>query len=338
MSLVRPDEIEEFSDMGDEERQEPAHQEEAYRKAWEPFDPNEEEQDQGDKNREGPPESREREEAGEGIQDEEGMTSKGLKVPRGPTQKEVEEHSMTHWPFRDWCAHCVRGKAKSIGHRRKRSEHEVPIITIDYMWMTGEGDKEGQPGRLRGMPILVAVDDATEWMGAWVVPEKGEHWYAIKVLITFVEELGYESIILKSDQEPAIMGLKAAVKREMSTRVVFEESPVGESQSLGGINVQIQVIQGQVRTLRDALEARYQQRMMGDSTLIPWMIQHAVGVLNRYRMGGKSGRKNTIPSSKGEEGQPGSGRIRRMHLVPEAEVGRQVQGARSMGRRSMARH
>ena len=140
--------------MGDEERQEPAHQEEAYRKAWEPFDPNEEEQDQGDKNREEPPESREREEAGEWIQDEEGMTSKGLKVPRGPTQKEVEEHSMTHWPFRDWCAHCVRGKAKSIGHRRKRSEHEVPIIVIDYMWMTGEGDKEGQPGRLRGMPIL----------------------------------------------------------------------------------------------------------------------------------------------------------------------------------------
>ena len=94
------------------------------------------------------------------------------------------------------------------------------------------------------------------------------------------------------------MGLKAAVKREMSTRVVFEESPVGESQSLGGINVQIQVIQGQVRTLRDALEVRYQQRMMGDSTLIPWMIQHAVGVLNRYRMGGKSGRKDTIPSGK----------------------------------------
>ena len=53
------------------------------------------------------------------------------------------------------------------------------------MWMTGEGDKEGQPGRLRGMPILVAVDDTTEWMGAWVVPEKGEHWYAIKVLVTF---------------------------------------------------------------------------------------------------------------------------------------------------------
>ena len=40
-----------------------------------------------------------------------------------------------------------------------------------------------------------------------------------------------------------------------------------------------------MRTLRDALEVRYQQRMMGDSTLVPRMIQHVVGILNRYRMG-----------------------------------------------------
>jgi hypothetical protein len=90
---------------------------------------------------------------------------------------------------------------------------------------------------------------------------------------------------LKSDQEVAIMSLNTAVKREMHTRVVFEESPVGESKSLGSINVQIQVVQGQLRTLRDAIECRYQQRLAGDSMLIPWMIQHAVGTLNRYRMG-----------------------------------------------------
>ena len=98
--------------MGDEERQEPAHQEEAYRKAWEPFNPDEEEQDQGQKIRGESSEKGEGKEAGEDIQDEEGMTIKGLKAPRGPTQKEVEEHNMTHWQFRAWCAHCVRGKAK----------------------------------------------------------------------------------------------------------------------------------------------------------------------------------------------------------------------------------
>ena len=67
-------------------------------------------------------------------------------------------------------------------------------------------------------------------MGAWVVPEKGEHWYAIKMLVGFADELGYKKIILKSDQEPAILSVKAAVKREMDTRVVLRNRQ-WESQS-----------------------------------------------------------------------------------------------------------
>jgi hypothetical protein len=42
------------------------------------------------------------------------------------------------------------------------------------------------------MPILTAIDDSTEWMGAWVVPEKGEHWYSIKMPVTFIDELGVQ--------------------------------------------------------------------------------------------------------------------------------------------------
>jgi len=141
LSLVRPDHIEEVSDMGDDEKPEPAHQEEAYRRAWEPFNPNEEEQYQGEAAEEQPTGMEEGEEGGDRTREEEGVTGRNLRTPRQPTQKEVEEHSVTHWPFRDWCEHCVRGKAKSTGHRRRKSEHEVPIIAIDYMWMTGEGDK-----------------------------------------------------------------------------------------------------------------------------------------------------------------------------------------------------
>jgi hypothetical protein len=62
-------------------------------------------------------------------------------MPVTPSPKKVAEHNMTHWPFRALCAHGVRGKAKSIAHRRKRYESEVLVIAIDYMWMTGEEDK-----------------------------------------------------------------------------------------------------------------------------------------------------------------------------------------------------
>ena len=95
----------------------------------------------------------------------------------------------------------------------------------------------------------------------------------------------YKRIVVRSDQEPAFRVLKAAVKRESPYAIVGEESPVGESQSLGGINVQIPCIQGRVRTLRDALESRYSERLTEGSPIIPWMIMHAAGILNKFRVG-----------------------------------------------------
>ena len=68
------------------------------------------------------------------------------------------------------------------------------------------------------MPILVAMDESTGWMGACVVPEKGEHWYAIEVFAGYTEETGHKRIILKSDQEPAIIKLKSVAKRESGSR------------------------------------------------------------------------------------------------------------------------
>ena len=66
------------------------------------------------------------------------------------------------------------------------------------------------------MPILMSADQKTGWIGAWVVPEKGEHWYAVKSLSGNLEELGYQRVVVRNDQEPAIVKLKATVKRELN--------------------------------------------------------------------------------------------------------------------------
>ena len=39
------------------------------------------------------------------------------------------------------------------------------------------------------------------------------------------------------------------------------------------------------RTYRDALEARYEYEMEGDSQMLPWMVKHAGVVISRYRVG-----------------------------------------------------
>ena len=66
--------------------------------------------------------------------------------------------------------------------------------------------------------------------------------------------------------------MKKVVRREIGIEATFEASPVGESKSLACINVQTQVLQGQIRTLRDAIEVKSNRRIHGSSAMVPWYI------------------------------------------------------------------
>ena len=108
--------------------------------------------------------------------EEEGRKPKMKNAPIMPSRKEVEEHMTTHIPFRNWCAHCVRGKSKSNPHRQTlRDINEVPEVSLDYMYMGSVSDEEQL-----GMPILVARDRKTGWCMAGVVPHKGKCAHAVR--------------------------------------------------------------------------------------------------------------------------------------------------------------
>jgi len=151
-------------------------------------------------------------------------------------------------PFRSWCSHCVKGKANCNPHRRRKTideESREPIVSVDYMLMH---DSQGE-GEEKGMPIMVIKDRKTRTIRARVVPQKGNHWYGIKILSGVIESLGHSKIILKSDQEPALLSLKDAVKSEARINLVLEESPEYESRSNGEVERAIQTIQGQFRAM-----------------------------------------------------------------------------------------
>ena len=62
-----------------------------------------------------------------------------------PSQLEIEEHNLTHLPFRDWCPYCVQGKGVSAGHKkRKIIENAVPVIAIDYMGLKRREPEDGE--------------------------------------------------------------------------------------------------------------------------------------------------------------------------------------------------
>ena len=73
-----------------------------------------------------------------------------------PTQREFEEHTVLHLPFRGWRPHCIKGRAKSEPHRvNKEAEDETrPAVAMDYMWMKSKeerktGQKTGQRRKIR---------------------------------------------------------------------------------------------------------------------------------------------------------------------------------------------
>ena len=67
----------------------------------------------------------------------EGQPAKMKPAPDRPSEEEVRRHMATHIPFRSWCQHCVAGKAGHEAHRRRgEKECGLPVISIDYAWMT----------------------------------------------------------------------------------------------------------------------------------------------------------------------------------------------------------
>ena len=83
--------------------------------------------------------------------------------------------------------------------------------------------------------------------------------------------LGYNKIILKSNNEPAIVALKQAIKTERSEEIIMEESPVGESASNGEIENAIKRIDGQFRAMKSSLEERLGQKLARDHCAVPWL-------------------------------------------------------------------
>ena len=70
-----------------------------------------------------------------------GERARPLPQPRLPSRQEVQEHELTHIPYRSWCVHCVRGAGRSDAHRRRarqdeeEREQDMTTWSIDYAFM-----------------------------------------------------------------------------------------------------------------------------------------------------------------------------------------------------------
>jgi hypothetical protein len=133
-------------------------------------------------------------------------------------------------------------------HHSKGEEEKsgILVVPIDNAYVK---TKEGREKEEEGSPTLVHTCRETTLAGSLVVPNKADNNYAIKRLSQEINVLGHKRLILKSDQEQAILALKGAVKRERKEDMTLEEPLVGEHQSNGEIERAVREVQGKNRYL-----------------------------------------------------------------------------------------
>lgn len=125
------------------------------------------------------------------------------------------------------------------------------------------------------------------------VPRKGldpAEW-SVREGLRFLNFLGHMSVLLKTDQEVALKAVmdKMRTHRGDQTQTMFEFSPVGDSRSNGLVERTIQTVEGQVRTMRGALESRLNRRLVPGGVLFSCLVMHAAALINSYEEG-KCGR------------------------------------------------
>ena len=226
-----------------------------------------------------------------------------IKDPGQPTQAEVDEHELTHCPYKPWCSHCVRGKAAEDPHRRKKEaekekdkEEGIPTVSLDYCFMGSKGlikAEEGEIGRgkegdgvdAKDNPIVVIHDSKSGTAFAHAVKKKGRYESIVKTIVRNLDSLGYNKITMKRDQESSIEELCSAVKQYWNGEAIPERSPTGESQSNGRVERCIRSIGGQIRTLKDALEFKIKTIIPATHPIMAWIVQWAAFTHNKCQVG-----------------------------------------------------
>ena len=148
-----------------------------YDRTWEPFDPEEESSERLIKEEELTREHRESHER---------VNVKTIKCPAAPTKEEIEEHMLTHVPFRSWCPHCTAGQSGRKGHfkgsRKVDERDQVPSVHVDYMYLKSSDKKEEEDDEEKsGMPVLVMLDQESGMTFSSVVPKKGAMLFRYQV-------------------------------------------------------------------------------------------------------------------------------------------------------------
>ena len=112
--------------------------------------------------------------------------------------------------------------------------------------------------------------------------------YVVHAVMKDLKSLDYKKIVLKSDQEKALVALQERLRQlrnGINEQTILENSPVGESQSNGVVEKAVQEVENLAGTLLAALEERLDIVLPIESAVFAWLIDYSSVLINRYRVG-----------------------------------------------------
>jgi hypothetical protein len=137
--------------------------------------------------------------------------------------------------------------------------------------------------------VLGGKERRTGMRFATAVPTKGASGrFSSDKALQFMEEIGDKTskVIVKTDQEPSIKYLiNDIVEGRPQGQTLVELSPVKSSGSNGIVEKSVQEIEGQLRAILLALEARVGRELNAKEPIVTFMPEYSAYLLNRRDVG-----------------------------------------------------
>ena len=114
------------------------------------------------------------------------------------------------------------GKAKARPHFTSKAdvkaENTIPVIGVDYAFCSNTGADNEEWAELK---VMVVKDSMSKYLFAVPVPVKGlgENEWAVRRLIASLEFLGYNALLVKSDQESPLGAVVKSARAHLGQRI-----------------------------------------------------------------------------------------------------------------------
>ena len=199
---------------------------------------------------------------------------RGQKIPSVPTQVEIDNHNLTHEPFKDWCEVCTMYRARQDKHVVSDHSHSGhSVLSYDF------GYCSRMPGGADKLTCLVLKDRGTQLVHVVTTLQKSGKslQYLVTEFVRFVMHTGHRELALRSDLEPSNLAILDAVHHE--------PVPVGSYESNGAAEATLQ----HIRLRAGMWVQQIENQCAGGKTIFPcnhplfaWALLHSCWIYNRF--------------------------------------------------------